>query len=205
MAGEFERLASNPKGSPLAPLHPRRGAFPSLGTPEGVATRQQKHTGNLEKMPQTERDHRFDELKDEFEDMKARDRATRPHPSQRNPEGFCLGDRANRYPDIIPSDKPHKGRFVLARPAVVNGYYYFNGTWYDEKYLATQGPLPETVEEFWRVVYDNRITVILMLTRLVENCKPKCVNYWFGARDDGCHWLLSNGLVVWCGLRRLLR
>lgn len=147
-------------------------------------------------MPRTERDSRFDELKGEFEAMKARDRATRPHPSQRNPEGFCLGDRVNRYPDIIPSDKPHNGRFVRTRPAVVNGHCYFNGTWINLKYLATQGPLPETVEEFWRVVFDNRITVILMLTRLVEKCKPKCSNYWFGARDDGCHWPLSNGLVV---------
>ncbi|KMT20050.1 hypothetical protein BVRB_1g000690 [Beta vulgaris subsp. vulgaris] len=51
------------------------------------------------------------------------------------------------------------------------------------QFIATQGPLPHTFEDFWEMVLQNRCPVIVMLTRLVDNNKTlKCGDY-FQAED----------------------
>jgi len=44
-------------------------------------------------------------------------------------------------------------------------------------YICTQGPLMETVPAFWRMVWEERPLAIVMITKLVENAKPKCAPY----------------------------
>ncbi|KAK9471218.1 protein-tyrosine phosphatase-like protein [Dipodascopsis tothii] len=46
------------------------------------------------------------------------------------------------------------------------------------RYIATQGPLPETFSDFWSVVWDQRVRVILMLTPIQEGGQVKCDLYW---------------------------
>ncbi|KAJ2695643.1 hypothetical protein GGH99_000036 [Coemansia sp. RSA 1285] len=58
----------------------------------------------------------------------------------------------------------------------VNASYvsYFDGP----LYIATQGPLPETVYDFWKMVWEHRTRVVVMLTREFENGRSKCHRYW---------------------------
>lgn len=46
------------------------------------------------------------------------------------------------------------------------------------KFIATQGPKQETVKDFWRMVDEYNVKVIIMLTNLIENNVEKCTQYW---------------------------
>ncbi|KAG6869029.1 hypothetical protein C0993_004702 [Termitomyces sp. T159_Od127] len=47
-----------------------------------------------------------------------------------------------------------------------------------KKYIATQGPLEATFEDFWRLTWQQNVHVIVMLTQEVENSMVKCGTYW---------------------------
>lgn len=51
-----------------------------------------------------------------------------------------------------------------------------------KKYIATQGPLPATFLDFWTLVWEQNVHVIVMLTREVENAMVKCGTYWTDTR-----------------------
>ncbi|OBZ79060.1 Receptor-type tyrosine-protein phosphatase gamma [Grifola frondosa] len=69
----------------------------------------------------------------------------------------------NRYRNIWP--------FEHARPL---------GT--TKRYIATQGPLPETFVDFWTLCWEQNVRVIVMLTREVEGALTKCGKYWAEGR-----------------------
>ena len=50
-------------------------------------------------------------------------------------------------------------------------------------YICAMGPKPTTVVNFWRMIWQEKPTVILMLTGLVEQGIPKCERYWPGIPD----------------------
>lgn len=45
-------------------------------------------------------------------------------------------------------------------------------------YIASQGPLPQTADEFWIMVWEQRSNVVAMLTQDMEARKVKCHRYW---------------------------
>ena len=81
----------------------------------------------------------------------------------------------DRYSDI----KPYKHNKI----SINNGKRYINASPINigkkEKYfISTQGPKPETIEDFWTMVYENNSNVIVMLCNVTEGGRIKCENYW---------------------------
>nr|XP_054768051.1 tyrosine-protein phosphatase non-receptor type 4-like isoform X2 [Lytechinus pictus] len=87
----------------------------------------------------------------------------------------------NRYRDIAPYDATR----VILREADTGDYINANLINMDipgfdlvNKYVAAQGPLPNTVNDFWYMVWEQRSTLIVMLTTNVERGRVKCHKYW---------------------------
>ncbi|XP_006876219.1 PREDICTED: tyrosine-protein phosphatase non-receptor type 20-like [Chrysochloris asiatica] len=83
----------------------------------------------------------------------------------------------NRYRDILPYDSTrvplgkNKDYINASYIKIVNsGEEYF--------YIATQGPLPGTISDFWQMVLENQANVIAMMSREVEDGIVKCHRYW---------------------------
>ncbi|XP_038066637.1 receptor-type tyrosine-protein phosphatase mu-like [Patiria miniata] len=55
---------------------------------------------------------------------------------------------------------------------------YINGYKQDYKYIASQGPTKASVKDMWRMVWQERVGKIVMLTNLIEHGKGKCEQYW---------------------------
>uniref|UniRef100_A0A8C5R1R5 Receptor-type tyrosine-protein phosphatase F n=1 Tax=Leptobrachium leishanense TaxID=445787 RepID=A0A8C5R1R5_9ANUR len=86
----------------------------------------------------------------------------------------------NRYANVIAYDH---SRVILTSVDGVPGSDYINANYIDgyrkqNAYIATQGPLPETLSDFWRTVWEQRTTTIVMMTRLEEKSRVKCDQYW---------------------------
>ncbi|WAQ95216.1 PTN13-like protein [Mya arenaria] len=50
-------------------------------------------------------------------------------------------------------------------------------------YIVSQGPLPETLGHFWQMIWEQRVTVLVMLTLDKEGSKVKCHRYWPESAD----------------------
>ncbi|XP_030643271.1 receptor-type tyrosine-protein phosphatase epsilon-like [Chanos chanos] len=91
----------------------------------------------------------------------------------------------NRYPNILPYDH---SRVLLSH---IDGNVcsdYINASYIDgyrekNKFIAAQGPKPDTVADFWRMVWEQRCATIVMLTNLRERKEEKCYQYW---PEQGC-------------------
>ncbi|KAJ8313053.1 hypothetical protein KUTeg_010426 [Tegillarca granosa] len=55
---------------------------------------------------------------------------------------------------------------------------YMNGLMKDSTYIATQGPMKNTVEDFWRMVWQTKSSVIVMLTDIIEEKQETSSQYW---------------------------
>ncbi|XP_040566309.2 putative receptor-type tyrosine-protein phosphatase mosPTP-1 isoform X2 [Lepeophtheirus salmonis] len=95
-----------------------------------------------------------------------------------NPENY---DK-NRYPNILAYDHTRvrfrNGAKNSEKDEYINANY-IDGFRQSRAYIATQGPINgKTSNEFWRMVREQHVQVIVMMTNLFENEKQKCDMYW---------------------------
>ncbi|TKR57823.1 hypothetical protein L596_030471 [Steinernema carpocapsae] len=85
----------------------------------------------------------------------------------------------NRYKDVVCLDAT---RVVLTQN-VPPEHDYIHANWIkmehvDKKFIAAQGPLENTISDFWRMIHQENAVTILMLCKIEECGKVKCAQYW---------------------------
>uniref|UniRef100_A0A673FY85 protein-tyrosine-phosphatase n=1 Tax=Sinocyclocheilus rhinocerous TaxID=307959 RepID=A0A673FY85_9TELE len=81
----------------------------------------------------------------------------------------CVSDDHSRV-RLQPLEGEQSSDYINAN--YVDGYHRPN------HYIATQGPMQETIYDFWRMVWQENTATIVMVTNLVEVGRVKCCKYW---------------------------
>ncbi|XP_025107111.1 receptor-type tyrosine-protein phosphatase alpha-like isoform X2 [Pomacea canaliculata] len=115
-----------------------------------------------------------DSLEAEFENIPLG--LEKPHNSGLSMENL----NKNRFKSILPYEET---RVVLREFGDCNSNDYINANYIrgykqEKKYIAAQGPKENTTTDFWRMVWQERITHIVMLTNCEEGKRDKCDEYW---------------------------
>ncbi|NXS56836.1 PTPRV phosphatase, partial [Brachypteracias leptosomus] len=86
----------------------------------------------------------------------------------------------NRYPHVLPYDHSRvKLNQLVEDPHsdYINANFMPGYTSHQE-FIATQGPLKKTIDDFWRLVWEQNVCNIIMLTVCMENGRVLCDHYW---------------------------
>ncbi|XP_010210513.1 PREDICTED: receptor-type tyrosine-protein phosphatase V-like, partial [Tinamus guttatus] len=86
----------------------------------------------------------------------------------------------NRYPHVLPYDH---SRVKLSQLGEDPHSDYINANFLpgytsQQEFIASQGPLKKTIEDFWRLVWEQNVCNIIMLTVCMENGRVLCDHYW---------------------------
>lgn len=87
----------------------------------------------------------------------------------------------NRYANVLPLEDTRvvlSGSEKYPLSNYINANYISGSNTGDRAYIATQGPLENTSCDFWRMVWEERVRVVVMLTNLFENGRNKCFHYY---------------------------
>ncbi|KAK5850761.1 hypothetical protein PBY51_001611 [Eleginops maclovinus] len=100
----------------------------------------------------------------------------------------------NRFNNVQPYDWC---RVKLATPNSNGNSDYINASYMpgyssSKEYIAAQGPLPTTVNDFWRMIWEQRVRGIVMVTNCTEGGRTKCERYWPADSKPVSH----GGLIV---------
>ncbi|RWS28907.1 tyrosine-protein phosphatase 10D-like protein [Leptotrombidium deliense] len=101
----------------------------------------------------------------------------------------------NRFANIVPYDH---SRVKLSQISDDISSDYINANFVPgfsskKEYIATQGPLRKTLNDFWRMICEYNISVIVNLTQSVEGEVIKCETYWPTLYQNGAEANLENG------------
>uniref|UniRef100_A0A673J6N0 Tyrosine-protein phosphatase non-receptor type 9 n=1 Tax=Sinocyclocheilus rhinocerous TaxID=307959 RepID=A0A673J6N0_9TELE len=96
----------------------------------------------------------------------------------------------NRYGDVLCLDQT---RVRLERSDYINASF-MDGYKQKNAYIGTQGPLEKTYGDFWRMVWEQSVLVIVMTTRTDEGGRRKCGQYW--PKEEGGQEVYGHIAVV---------
>uniref|UniRef100_A0A672KUC0 protein-tyrosine-phosphatase n=1 Tax=Sinocyclocheilus grahami TaxID=75366 RepID=A0A672KUC0_SINGR len=114
-------------------------------------------------------------LSEEYEDLKDVGR-NQPQDAALLPENRGK----NRYNNILPYDST-RVKLSYVDDDSCSDYInasYVPGNNFRREYIATQGPLPGTKDDFWKMVWEQNVHNIVMVTQCVEKGRVKCDHYW---------------------------
>ncbi|XP_033095859.1 receptor-type tyrosine-protein phosphatase kappa-like [Anneissia japonica] len=135
------------------------------------------------------RSNSVDSMKKEFEDLGTKQRHSwdvAKHSDNKT---------KNRYANVVTYDK---SRVILKLDGSTTGSDYINASYidgfnYQREYIACQGPNTASVNDMWRMIVQENVVIIVMVTNLVEGKRTKCQKYW---PDIGCGQTYVNIVVT---------
>jgi protein tyrosine phosphatase len=114
----------------------------------------------------------------------------------------------NRLVNILPYESTRVCLQPLSEPIAGTDYInanFVDGYRYRKAYIATQAPLAETVDDFWRMLWEHNSTIIVMLTKLREMGREKCAQYWPIERSIRHHYLVVDPVAEYNMNQYILR
>ncbi|KAF5399890.1 Tyrosine-protein phosphatase non-receptor type 9, partial [Paragonimus heterotremus] len=107
---------------------------------------------------------------------------SRVHLRPLSPQITCSSKKIPKVPTSPKSGTLHR---TLSAPTAAKDLVqnYIHANWVDgyrqkNAFICTQGPLPETVGDFWQMIWDYRVPIVVMITKIFEADRVKCFPYW---------------------------
>ncbi|XP_026124382.1 receptor-type tyrosine-protein phosphatase delta-like isoform X35 [Carassius auratus] len=117
----------------------------------------------------------------------------------------------NKFKNRLVNIMPYESTRVSLQPIRgVEGSDYINASFIDgyrqqKAYIATQGPLAETTEDFWRMLWEHNSTIVVMLTKLREMGREKCHQYWPAERSARYQYFVVDPMAEYNMPQYILR
>uniref|UniRef100_A0A1A7WDV9 protein-tyrosine-phosphatase n=1 Tax=Iconisemion striatum TaxID=60296 RepID=A0A1A7WDV9_9TELE len=117
----------------------------------------------------------------------------------------------NKFKNRLVNIMPYETTRVCLQPIRgLEGSDYINASYIDgyrqqRGYIATQGPLAETTEDFWRMLWEHNSTIVVMLTKLREMGREKCHQYWPAERSARYQYFVVDPMAEYNMPQYILR
>ncbi|XP_060900422.1 receptor-type tyrosine-protein phosphatase S-like isoform X5 [Labrus mixtus] len=117
----------------------------------------------------------------------------------------------NKFKNRLVNIMPYETTRVCLQPIRgLEGSDYINSSYIDgyrqqRGYIATQGPLAETTEDFWRMLWEHNSTIVVMLTKLREMGREKCHQYWPAERSARYQYFVVDPMAEYNMPQYILR
>ncbi|XP_064781992.1 receptor-type tyrosine-protein phosphatase delta-like [Oncorhynchus masou masou] len=117
----------------------------------------------------------------------------------------------NKFKNRLVNIMPYESTRVCLQPIRgVEGSDYINASFIDgyrqqRAYIATQGPLAETTEDYWRMLWEHNSTIVVMLTKLREMGREKCHQYWPAERSARYQYFVVDPMAEYNMPQYILR